>query len=388
MPWRETCVMDERIKFIGEVLEDADSFTAVCRRYGISRYVGYKLVRRYKAEGLAGIVEHSRAPKRHPNQTADWVVNRVLELKRRPDFKNAGPKKLVAWLQRFEPSFPVPAPSTVGVILERHGLTEHRHRRRGVARHQLPEAPGAAPNALWTIDHKGEFWTGNGRRCVPLTMQDHFSRFVLRLHATTSTRYAQVEPILRSVFTEYGLPDAIRSDNGTPFASRAPGGLTAFGVFLAKLGIRHERIEPGHPEQNGRHERMHRTLKMETARPPRASISEQQRAFWQYQRFHNEERPHEALGLLPPADFYAASTRVMPRHIAPPEYSNEHIVRRVSQKGMVAFAAREVYVGSGLAGELVGALEAREGVWRLEYYAVLIGHADVRSDVTRILAAR
>lgn len=388
MPWRETCVMDERIKFIGAVLEGKESFTSVCHRYGISRYVGYKLKRRYDAEGLSGVLERSRAPKRHPNQTADWIVERVLELKRRPDFKNAGPKKIVAWLQRFEPSFPVPAPSTVGVILERHGLTEHRHRRRGVARHQLPEGPGTAPNALWTIDHKGDFRTGNGRKCVPLTMQDHYSRFLLRVQATTSTRYTQVEPILRTVFTEYGLPDAIRSDNGSPFASRAPGGLTAFGVFLAKLGIRHERIEPGHPEQNGRHERMHRTLKAETARPPRATLSEQQRAFWQFQRFHNEERPHEALGLLPPADFYQASTRVMPRHIRPPEYGGDRIVRKVTKAGEAAFGGRVIYVGHNLAHELVGVTEVGDGVWRVEFYAILIGHVDLRADPTGGLAAR
>lgn len=388
MPWRETCAMDERVRFMGAVLEEKDTFAEICRQYGISTNVGYKLKRRYMVEGLSGLVERSRAPKRHSNQTPDAVVERILELKRRPDFKNAGPKKLVAWLQRSEPSFPVPAPSTVGVILERHGLTARRYRRRGVARHQLPEAPDAAPNALWTIDHKGEFWTGNGRRCVPLTLQDHFSRYLLKVHATTSTSYRQLEPILRAAFAEFGLPDAIRSDNGSPFASRAPGGLTCFGVLLAQLGIRHERIEPGHPEQNGRHERMHRTLKAETARPPRGTISEQQRAFWQFHRFHNNERPHEALGLRPPADFYTPSERAMPRRIALPEYTDNAVVRRVSDKGIIAFAGRQAYVGSRLAKELVGAVELERGVWRIEYYAVLVGHVDFGASSQRIPAAR
>jgi transposase InsO family protein len=303
--------MSERKRFIRDLMTGDETMTELCERYGVSRNNGYKWRQRFLAEGPAGLEERSRARRHHPNATPDDVELRIRHA--RLEHPTWGPKKLIAWLKKHEPDLALPAPSTVGELLKRAGLSEPRGHSRRVPRPQGIETAGARPNALWRIDHKGYFDTKNGTRCVPLTLTDHYSRYLLGLHATTSTRFAQVRPMLLFHFSEYGLPDAIRSDNGAPFASRAPGGLSAFGVLLAKLGIRHERIEPGHPEQNGRHERMHRTLKAETASPPAETLRAQQAVFRAFQDEFNHERPHEALEQRTPAELYTSSARPFKR---------------------------------------------------------------------------
>jgi putative transposase len=375
MPWMETCAMSERKAFIAEWRKQEESMTALCQRFGISRECGYKWLNRFMSEGPGGLDDRSRAHHHHPSTTADVVELRIRHL--RLEHPTWGPKKLVAWLKRREPDCAVPAPSTVGEILKRAGLSEPRGRSRRVPRPQGIENAEGRPNALWCIDHKGHFATKSGTRCVPLTLTDHHSRYLLGLHATTSTRFAQVRPMLLFHFTEYGLPEAIRSDNGAPFAGRAPGGLSAFGVLLAKLGIRHERIEPGHPEQNGRHERMHRTLKAETASPPAATLRAQQAAFNAFQEEYNHERPHEALQQRTPADLYTTSTRPFVR-IEPPAYASEFTVREVRENGTVTFSGVNLYVGRGLYGELVGCRE-HNGMAEVFFYGVFLGAADLRS---------
>jgi len=380
MPWMETCAMSERNGFIAEWRKREESMTALCRRFGISRECGYKWLNRFMNEGPGGLEDRSRTRHHHPNATPDEVELRVRQL--RIEHPTWGPKKLVAWLQRHEPDLEVPAPSTVGEILRRAGLSEPRGRSQRVQRPQGIESAEPRPNALWCIDHKGHFPTRNGTHCVPLTLTDHHSRYLLGLHATTSTRFAQVRPVLLFHFSEYGLPDAIRSDNGAPFASRAPGGLSAFGVLMAKLGIRHERIEPGHPEQNGRHERMHRTLKAETASPPANTLRAQQAAFIAFQDEYNNQRPHEALQQRTPADLYTASTRPFVR-IEPPMYAPEFMVREVRHNGWVSFRGFDLYVGKALDHELVGCREHNDIV-EVFFYGIFVGAADLRSKGRRV----
>jgi putative transposase len=380
MPWAETCAMSEKTRFIRELMTGDETMTALCERYGISRNNGYKWRERFLAEGPAGLEERSRARSHHPNATPEDAELRVRHL--RLEHPTWGPKKLVAWLKRHEPDLAVPAPSTVGELLKRAGLSEPRGHSRRVPRPQGIETADGRPNALWCVDHKGHFDTKNGRRCVPLTLTDHHSRYLLGLHATTSTRFAQVRPMLLFHFSEYGLPEAIRSDNGAPFASRAPGGLSAFGVLLAKLGIRHERIEPGHPEQNGRHERMHRTLKAETASPPAETLRAQQAAFRAFQEEFNNQRPHEALGQRTPADFYSASTRPFTR-IESPEYAPEFTVCEVGDNGTIRHRGLRLYVGRALDRELVGCREVNRMV-EVYFCAVHLGSADLRSKGSHI----
>ena len=380
MPWMETCAMSERLRFVKECVREDETMAALCARYGVSRETGYKWLDRFMKEGPGGLEDRSRARHHHPNATADRVELRVRHL--RLEHPTWGPKKLVAWLKRHEPNLAVPAPSTVGEIIKRAGLSEPRGASRRVPRPQGIEVAEGRPNALWCIDHKGWFKTKNGTKCVPLTLTDHHSRYLLGLHATTNTRFAQVRPLLLFHFTNFGLPDAIRSDNGSPFACRAPGGLSSFGVLLAELGVRHERIEPGHPEQNGRHERMHRTLKAETASPPADTLRAQQVAFDAFQLQYNDERPHEALGQRTPTDLYTASTRPFTR-IAPPEYAPEFTVREVPDNGTVCHRGLPLYVGQALHGKLVGCREVN-GMVEVYFHAVYIGSADLRSTGSHI----
>lgn len=383
MPWAETCTMSERKRFIRDLMTGDETMTELCERYGVSRNNGYKWRQRFLAEGPAGLEERSRARRHHPNATPDDVELRIRHA--RLEHPTWGPKKLIAWLKKHEPDLALPAPSTVGELLKRAGLSEPRGHSRRVPRPQGIETAGARPNALWRIDHKGYFDTKNGTRCVPLTLTDHYSRYLLGLHATTSTRFAQVRPMLLFHFSEYGLPDAIRSDNGAPFASRAPGGLSAFGVLLAKLGIRHERIEPGHPEQNGRHERMHRTLKAETASPPAETLRAQQAVFRAFQDEFNHERPHEALEQRTPAELYTSSARPFKR-IEPADYGPEFAVREVGDNGTICFRGLPLYVGRALDRELVGCREVN-GMVEVYFYAVYLGSADLRSTGSHIRVA-
>jgi transposase InsO family protein len=367
--------MSERLRFVQELVKRDESMTALCARYGVSRDVGYKWMKRFMAEGPAGLEDRSRATHHHPNATPDRVELRIRLL--RLEHPTWGPKKLVAWLKRHEPKLSVPAASTVGEIIKRAGLSEPRGASRRVPRPQGIEPVEGRANALWCIDHKGWFHTKNGTRCVPLTLTDHHSRYLLGLHATTNTRFSQVRPLLLFHFAEFGLPDAIRSDNGSPFACRGPGGLSAFGVLLAELGIRHERIEPGHPEQNGRHERMHRTLKAETASPPADTLRAQQAAFDAFQREYNDDRPHEALGQRTPVDLYSPSTRPFTR-IAPPEYTPEFTVCQVGERGTICHRGLPIYVGRALDGKVVGCRDVN-GMVEVYFHAAYLGSTDLRS---------
>src|SRR5580704_2666654 len=353
MPWKASSVMDEKIRFICKY-EEGESMSELCRRFGISRETGYVWLRRFRQTGFDGLIEHSRAIHRHANQTPKDIEEMVLEL--RQAHMRWGPRKLKRILERDEPGRTWPASSTIGSMLKREGLVVARKKRMRTAPYTAPLAHASAANRVWCADFKGWFRTLDGERIDPLTITDAHSRYLLRCQAVEKTDTERVQAIFAAAFGEYGMPEAIRSDNGAPFAARAVNGVSRLSLWWMKLGIRPERIQAGHPEQNGRHECMHRTLKQETASPPAASPRAQQRAFDRFRRDYNGLRPHEALGMQTPAAVYAASSRIYPGRTREPEYDLAFKVRRVQQQGQFRWKSERVFLGTVFEGERVGLL--------------------------------
>jgi transposase InsO family protein len=349
------------MKFILEAEAAERPLAEVCRAYGISRKTGYKWLQRYQSEGVGGLADRSRAPRQRPNAISNQIEQQVLELRaQRPYW---GERKLHCFLERERPQQGWPAPSTIGALLKRHGLTHPpRRRRRATPSPQLSTA--TEPNLVWAIDFKGHFLTADGQRCDPLTISDTASRYLLRCQAVEKTDGAHVRALLEATFREYGLPAAIRSDNGPPFASVGLGGLSRLAVWWIRLGVMPERIEPGHPEQNGRHERLHRTLKQETANPPKATGRAQQKAFDAFRKQYNQERPHEALEMNTPASVYVPSPREYPARLPEIEYPEQFRLRRVQVHGDIVFGNRGIFLSEVLSGEVV-ALEEQEQGWRV-----------------------
>jgi transposase InsO family protein len=376
MPWEESTVLDERTRFIAALLEGR-SMTEVCRQFGVSRKTGYKWLDRYEAKGPQGLEDRSRAPISRPHAVSEEVVRLILDLRRK--HPSWGPKKLEKHLSGKRPDLAFPSLSTFGEIVKRHGLTTPRKRRRHVPPYQQPFIGVEHPNSVWTADFKGDFLTGDRTRCYPLTIADCHSRYLLRCQALTSTSTEQAQPIFKTAFEEYGLPAAIRTDNGSPFASTGVTALTKLSVWFIKLGIVPERIEPGHPEQNGRHERMHRTLKEETATPPKATLTEQQKTFNAFKQEYNYVRPHEALGMETPASLYEPSPRILPRVIEPPEYDTSvYEVRKVTGIGISWFNRRHFLVSRALAGEHIGLRYLGKSVWVVRFCFLDLGILDMR----------
>jgi putative transposase len=373
MPFEASCVMDERLRFVGEALGGGWSMTGLCEVYGISRETGYKWLGRYRAEGPAGLADRSRAPHAPGHGMAAEVVAAVLALRReRPHW---GPKKLKAWLEREHPGQVWPAVSTLGALLARSGLVTARRRRRGLGRPRPAVPVATRPNERWCIDFKGWFRTRDGRRCDPLTVSDAASRYLLALAIVEPTRRG-VDPVVERAFREHGLPERLLMDNGAPFASRGAGGLTRLAVKWLKLGVRLERIRPGKPQDNGRHERMHRTLKAETSRPPAASAAEQQGRFDRFRHDFNQHRPHEALGQATPASLWQPSPRVYPARLEEPWYDADHQVRRVRPTGEIKWCGEAVFLSEALAGEPVGLAELAGGGWLARFCDVELGVID------------
>ena len=372
MLWKETCRMDQRTQFIARVLAGEDEMTGLCREYGISRKTGYKWLGRYLSEGAAGLRERSHAPLRHGQAHDVGVVQAVLELRAR--WRHWGPKKLRVKLRELHPDMAVPAASTIGDWLRREGLVERLSGRRRCPAYIRPFAAVAAANDVWCTDFKGWFRTGDGRRCDPFTLSDAHSRYLLRCQAVARPDEANVRPIFEAAFQEHGLPLAIRSDNGPPFASPGVGGLSRLAVWWLKLGIRPERIVAGKPQQNGRHERVHRTLKQETAVPPADSVPAQQQRFDEFRVLYNHERPHEALGQQTPASLYQPSPRPYPERLEDPSYGGDVAVRRVRSNGQIKWAGELIFVGEALIGEPVGVVETEAGDWLVRYADVELGY--------------
>jgi len=380
MGWQETGIMDERMKFIADVLRDEDTMTALCSSFGISRKTGYKWLSRYEVFGPEGLVDLPRAPLVHGRATDLDLVEKIVALKEAHPLW--GPKKIVARLALKEPGAVWPAASTAGEILKRHGLVKGRKRARWHACGTGPFAPAACANAVWSADHKGWFCTRDKRRCEPLTVMDAYSRCVLGLEALGSTSEAEAWPVFARLFHEHGLPERLRSDNGAPFASAGISGLTPLSVRFVKLGIALERIDPGKPTQNGRHERFHLTM-LPLAKAPQADRHSQQQAFDTFRTEYNEERPHEALGQTTPASHYVTSPRPMPEHMPEPDYPPEAAVRKVRSNGEIKWKGSLVYVSQSLVGEAVAIEETEAGEWALRFYNHPIGVIDERHERLR-----
>ena len=378
LPWKNTSIESERLQFMERHTAGEETVAELCRRFGISRKTGYKIISRYEAYGEDGLVDLSRAPHSHPNGTALEVAERIIEVKR--NHPTWGPKKIVAWLHSAESQVSWPSPSTAGAILDRVGLVRRRKRRRRATRWGEPFAQAQRPNDLWAIDLKGWFRTDDGMRIDPLTAQDAMSRYLLVCDGLARPTGPEVKRALERTFREYGIPRVIRTDNGPPFASVGLGGLSPLSVWWVKLGIVPERIEPGHPEQNGRIERLHRTLKADTATPPEANRKRQRQALARFRHIYNFERPHEALGQQSPARLYTPSIKPYPSRIRPPEYPAGVTVRNVRSNGQIKWKGEMVYVSESLRGEPIGLVQIDERTWSILFGPLIIGLLD---DPTR-----
>ena len=376
MPWRECSVMEERLRFVARLL-DGEGMSDVCREFGISRKTGYKVWDRYRQEGLEALCDRSRRPVRYANQLPEPVERLIVEARRnKPHW---GARKIRELLVRkLAGDVRIPARSTVHAVLDRHGLVSQARKRQAAnkaAGTALSEA--VASNDLWCADFKGEFKTGDGRYCYPLTVTDQASRMILLCEVLESTKELPVIEAFVSLFRQRGLPAAIRSDNGLPFAS--PNGLynlSKLSVFWLRLGIAVERIKPGHPQQNGRHERMHRTLKQETARPPGMNALQQQDRFDRFVCEFNDERPHEALAMKTPAELYAPSSRPY-RGLPEVEYPFHDRDILVTACGRICMARKKINVSTVLAGQRLGIKEVDDGIWLVSFMHYDLGYIDL-----------
>jgi len=367
-------VLDERLQFIEECKSQEWSIAEVCRRFEISRKTGYKWLDRYEAGGMDALQDGSHTPHSNPRQVQEEVEDAIVEA--RGKHPHWGPVKLRAWLERSEPGTTWPAPSTMGEILRRHGLVVPRKKRLKAPANSQPLQHAQGPNVVWCADFKGWFRCEDGSRCDPLTITDGYSRFLLRCQAAKHPDLWYTQPLFDATFREYGLPECIRTDNGAPFASVGIAGLSELSVWWIKLGIRPERIEPGKPSQNGRHERMHRTLKQETAQPPRGNLREQQKAFDLFRQEYNDQRPHQALQGRTPAECYQRSPRPYNSRIREVTYPSHFEVRYIGGGGQMRWYGAQVFVGRALVGEPLGLEPVADGQWRVWFSFFELGVLD------------
>ena len=372
MPWQECNLVDERLKFVARLL-DGEKMAALCREFGISRKTGYKIFDRYKSCGLEGLFDRSRRPYRHANQLPFQVERTILRIKReRPSW---GAPKIREKLIRAYPTIKPPATSTVHAVLDRHGLVRRRKPRRYKAK-GTPLQDTQRPNGLWCADYKGEFKLGNRKYCYPLTISDYSSRYLLACEALESTKEPYAFTTFERVFKEYGLPDAIRTDNGIPFsAPNALYGLSKLSVWWLRLGIGIERIKPGHPQQNGRHERMHLTLKNEATKPPGFNFLQQQGKFDVFVDQFNNDRPHEALNMKYPGEVYTPSAKEY-QGLTEPEYPFHDKTIQVTRCGRICLNGRKINLSAVFAGQIVGIREVADQIWLVSFMQFDLGYFD------------
>lgn len=375
--------MDERLRFVARLL-DGEGMSHVCREFGISRKTGYKIYKRYQEEGVEALNDRSRRPVRYANQLPEPIERLIVSCKK--DKPHWGARKIRELLvRRLAGDIRIPARSTVHAVLDRHGLVKQARKRRTKAQ-GTALSTGKTPNDLWSADFKGEFRLGNRRYCYPLTVTDHASRMILLCEALESTREGPVVEAFRRLFTEHGLPDAIRSDNGLPFAS--PNGLynlSRLSVWWLRLGIAIERIRPGHPQQNGRHERMHLTLKRETTRPPGSNSLQQQARFDDFVSEFNEERPHEALGMRPPKEVYTPSERPY-RGLPELDYSFHDKDILVTSCGRICMHRKKINISTVLAGQRLGITEVDDGIWLVSFMHYDLGYIDLEQRTLQTIS--
>jgi transposase InsO family protein len=382
MPWKVSSEMDERLRFIARLLE-GETMTDLCVEFGISRKTGYKIYDRYKESGAEALNDRSRRPYRYANQLPPQVVAQIVGLKN--DKPHWGARKIRELLLRRLPSeIKVPSRSTIHAVLDRSGLVKRMGRRRNKA-HGTALSAGAHPNDLWCADFKGEFTLGNKRYCYPLTVTDHASRYLLMCEALESVREEGAFQAFEHLFRERGLPAAIRSDNGVPFASpNALFNLSKLAVWWLRLGISIERIKPGHPQQNGRHERMHRTLKEATTRPAAMNSLQQQAKFDAFITEYNTERPHEALGMKVPSELYQPSSRIY-QGIGELEYPFHDRDITVTSCGRICMHRKKINLSTVLAGQKLGIKEVDEGIWLVSFMHYDLGYIDLEQKTLQPL---
>jgi transposase InsO family protein len=369
--------MDQKILFVADWLRQVSSFSELCERYTISRKTGYKWIWRYNQGGIEGLRDASRRPRQSPQQTPYPIRRAILDLRTRGNLV-LGPKKIQTLLRQKFPHEEIPSRTTIYKILHAEGFLTPRRRKRRVAPFAQPFARATDSNDLWSADYKGQFKLQDGRWCYPLTIMDHLSRYLLCCHGLDGPRFAETQQAFRRCFQDYGLPWRIRTDNGVPFATTATGGLSRLAIWWITLGILPERIEAGKPQQNGRHERMHRTLKQAATQPPGTTLVDQQRRFDQFRFTYNEQRPHEALGQQLPASCYRPSPRPYTETPAELSYPDYFVLRRVQQSGLVYCRNKTIYVSHLLQGQLVGLNEIDNGIWDVYFGPIRLGNFDER----------
>lgn len=371
MPWKETSAMDQKVQLIGDWIKDDFSITELSELYNVSRPTIYKWISRYEEHGIDGLEELSRKPLCRPNETSLAIVNKIIEMKSL--HQRFGPKKIIARLRMLHPETPWPAVSTAGEILKKQGLVQPNKKKRRTPPYTEPFIGCDKPNAAWSADFKGHFHTGDGKLCHPLTISDNCSRFLLQCRGLRLPTHDQTQPWFEWTFREYGLPDAIRTDNGPPFASLSLGGLSRLSVWFIKLGILPERIDSGHPEQNPHHERMHRTLKEAVAIPPKSNIYKQQQAFENFKYEFNNDRPHEALDQKLPASVYRPSNRSYPLRVPDVEYDGDVAVKRIKRSGEMYWKGKWIYVSQVLANEPIALQQVDDYLWEVRFGFFPIG---------------
>ena len=378
MPWSETQVIDERISFALACERGVWSVGQLSTAFGISRKTGYKWLERYRRYGKTGLEDRSRAPHRHPNAVSEVVAKLILDLRRR--HPRWGPKKLRVLLERAHPEVSIPAQSTIGEVLRRAGASRPRRRRRAIKDTEAhPGRTVEEANDVWTADYKGWIRNGDGTRCEPLTIADIYSRYLLACRGLEGVGYHGARREFERVFRKYGLPRAIRTDNGAPFSySHAIAGLSTLSVWWIQLGIEPERIRLGKPQDNGAYERMHRTLKADTMRRPRNNMTAQQRAFDRFRKEYNEVRPHEALGQEPPGGFYSTSPRPYPSKLEEPEYPPHFEIRRVKRNGLIKWCGETYFISLLLQKLPVGLERMEDDCWRIYFGPLAIGELNNR----------
>jgi putative transposase len=382
MPWLETAPVDERIQFIQDALSDRFTMSELCARYGVSRRVGYKWLERYEQEGRRGLQDRSRAPHHCPHRIDAEIAELICALRRAHPFWGA--RKLLKILDTRHPQIRAwPAPSTAADLLARRGLVLKRRRRRPHQHPGVVPPTTAASNDLWTADFKGQFRTGNGVYCYPLTIADLHTRFLLTCHGLLSTQTVTARPVFERAFHEYGLPRAIRTDNGVPFATAAIHGLSYLNVWWMRLGIQHQRIHPGRPSENGAHERMHRTLKRQVTRPVQRTCARQQHVFDAFRTEYNEVRPHEWLQQETPASQYAPSPRPYPARLPTLVYPGHFVVKKITTGGTFRLHHKLLYLANAMVDQHIGLEETDDGVWSIYFNTVLLATLDERDYIIR-----
>jgi putative transposase len=381
MPWLETAPMEQRERFIRDWQLGLYIMTDLAARYGVSRKTGYKWLERFDEGGRHALGDRSRAPHRCPHRISDAMAILICDARRQ--HPSWGPEKLLHWLAPRHPGLELPAVSTAGDLLARRGLVKKRRRRRPHQHPGVVPSTTTHPNDLWTADFKGHFRTGDGIYCYPLTVADQHTRYLLACHGLLSTKGQGVRPVFEGLFREYGLPGAIRTDNGVPFATTGIHGLSQLNVWWMRLGIQHQRILPAHPQQNGAHERMHKTLKGEAIRPPRATLAAQQRKFNAFRREYNDERPHKTFAGRTPASLYHASRRPYTGALPPLEYPGHFLVKRITNAGTFRFKKRLLFIAKPLKQHTIGLEEVADGIWSIYFGRVLLARLDERDYVIR-----